>query len=63
MKRAALAILLVFAIAAPDARASCSDDVRAAAARLLQGKDSAHRKELRLLLDKAAKDAAAGRER
>lgn len=67
MRRAALAGFLVFglafAIAMPAARASCADDVRADLARLPQVKDPAHRKELTLLLDKAAKDAAAGRER
>lgn len=65
MRRAALAIVTVLTIcaAAPAARAGCADEVRDAQDHLAQVKDAAHRQELKLLLDKAGKDAAAGRER
>jgi len=49
--------------AAPAARAACADEVRAARQQVAGIKDEAHRRELALLLDKAAKDAEAGRER
>jgi hypothetical protein len=65
MRRAALvgAILLTIPLAAPAARADCAAEVRAARQGLAAVKDEQHRKELALLLDKAGKDAEAGRER
>jgi len=64
VRRAALAIVILpLTFAAAAASADCAAEVHDSQARLPQVKDEAHRRELSLLLDKAAKDAAAGRER
>jgi hypothetical protein len=65
MKRAAQGAILglLAALAAWPARADCADEVRAARQKLPSVKDEARRKEAARLLDKAQKDAAAGRER
>jgi hypothetical protein len=64
MRRAALFVLLGLTtlMAAPAARADCADEVRVARKQIASIKDEAHRRELSLLLDKAEKDAKAGRE-
>ncbi len=64
MRRAALLAVFGFTalMAAPAASADCADEVRAARQQLAGIKDEAHRRELSLLLDKAEKDAKAGRE-
>jgi hypothetical protein len=49
-------------MAARPAWADCAAEVQAMRGQLAAVPDEAHRKELALLLDKAAKDAAAGRE-
>jgi hypothetical protein len=64
MRRAALAVLMALTISGgAEARAGCADEVKVAQARLPQVKDESHRRELKLLLDKALNDADAGRER
>lgn len=64
MRRAAhLALFgLTTLMAAQAASADCADEVRAARQQLAGIRDEAHRRELTLLLDKAEKDAKAGRE-
>lgn len=66
MKRAAQCLVAVFAVglafAAEPAQADCAARVSAAEARLDAAKTVSHREELRLLFDKAAIDAKAGRQ-
>lgn len=65
MKRAALALIgiIVASLASAPAYADCAEEVASARQALPKIKDESHRRELTLLLDKAAKDAAAGREK
>lgn len=65
MRRAALVLNvgLTALLAAGSARADCVDEVTAARRQLAAIKDEARRQELSRLLDKAEKDARAGRER
>jgi hypothetical protein len=58
-----LNVALTAVFAAGSVRAGCIDDVSAARHQLASIKDEAQRQELSRLLDKAEKDALAGRER
>ncbi len=64
MRRAALgaAVAVATVLMAGAARADCAAEVEAARQHVAAVKDEAKRRELSLLLDKAAKDAKAGRE-
>lgn len=66
MRRAALRVVMVLAalhLSAGAARAACDEDVRALRSKVPAVKDGPKRAELTKLLDKAAKDATAGRTR
>jgi hypothetical protein len=64
MRRAAVVLpILLTLFGAAKARADCAAEVRATRARVAAVTDPNEQRELTLLLDKAATEAAAGRER